>query len=821
MEERKRKLYGVASAGLLHDIGKLYQRADDFEGKAFLTTESRKVEDQACPPHWDGSGRRTHKHAVWTAAFWERHSGSLPLAKGIRLAAHEMDTIENVSSYHHNPTSGHPWQELMQIADHCSSGMDRTKAQDADSDEKGKGNFKSKRLLASWRETEAPHEHALGILTPEGENVFPTSTRSDEDQTAKYSELARELDSRIDSIKFQYEDKEQSGIHESLVELRYEALQSALEHTTWCVPSSTIDIPDISLFDHLRGTAAIAVALADFVMNEQDVMDAEKFGKEFCRFAVLDLAGIQKFIYDMEPTGFKGMAKVLRARSFFVNAMLEAVEIALLKELKLPRSQTLMNGGGKLVLLLPNRDGLGESIQRFQARLEKGLIETTHGRLRVHIGLGDPFGKTAMVVNPEELKQAYDSAFQDLAIKRLRPFAARIQEVDSARGERFEEGKEPCKACGKMMINEHKNDVYCSLCFAQKQLGEDLVSEPFVHFLEDKDNETFPGTGLKLELYDKPRYLKNLQRVYRLWDPEVTFEAVPLRYVAHYVPRKNGEVKSFEDLADEGISCRDGDTKKRGIRSLGVLAADVDNLGQLFGSVLSREKGGLTTLIGLSRQLNFFFGGVLQNKLHGSNIYTVYAGGDDMFFIGTWDALLDAVGEWRTLFHKFTCGTQHFSAGIALAKPGVPVNRLHDEVEEQLKLAKREIKNRVSIWGRLIGWEDWNEVVKAKDKFTVWRLDDSLSVGQIYRVLNYARRARRISVENSNLIDDAMWLPHMRYDIGRNLKDKEDKGEIYEYLNDLTMTDNKSFSQFYDIALSWAIYLTREAGEGKKSEQSE
>ena len=65
----------------------------------------------------------------------------------------------------------------------------------------------------------------------------------------------------------------------------------------------------------------------------------------------------------------------------------------------------------------------------------------------------------------------------------------------------------------------------------------------------------------------------------------------------------------------------------------------------------------------------------------------VFAGGDDLFVLGPWS---DAVRFAETLydsFHRFTGGNPDvtLSAGVALAKPGLPMRGIKELAEEQLE----------------------------------------------------------------------------------------------------------------------------------------
>lgn len=125
---------------------------------------------------------------------------------------------------------------------------------------------------------------------------------------------------------------------------------------------------------------------------------------------------------------------------------------------------------------------------------------------------------------------------------------------------------------------------------------------------------------------------------------------LPLGAYAYTIDEK---MATFEGLA----AC------SKGIRRLGVLRADVDNLGRAFVSGFHRafavrETGsGLPLTASLSQQLTQFFKAHLQTILQGTEgpvepfhlvwneagkrsprkAIVVYAGGDDLFIVGAWE----------------------------------------------------------------------------------------------------------------------------------------------------------------------------------------
>lgn len=134
-------------------------------------------------------------------------------------------------------------------------------------------------------------------------------------------------------------------------------LLAVLERYTWCLPSnSQEEIPDISLYDHLRTTAAIAACLYIYhcEKNEWDITSIKDSRKEKFRLVVGDLSGIQSYIFDISHHGAGGVAKRLRARSFYLSMLSEVASHKVLHTFGLPISNIIMASGGKFYILLPN-----------------------------------------------------------------------------------------------------------------------------------------------------------------------------------------------------------------------------------------------------------------------------------------------------------------------------------------------------------------------------------------------------------------------------------------------------------------------------------
>lgn len=118
-------------------------------------------------------------------------------------------------------------------------------------------------------------------------------------------------------------------------------LLTILEKYTWCTASNTQELnPDVSLFDHLKSTAAIAACLYRF--HESDLREEEIKRDDVEKFILLegDFSGIQNYIFDISH---KGAAKRLRARSLYVNLVADILSHKFLHAFELPACNTIIS----------------------------------------------------------------------------------------------------------------------------------------------------------------------------------------------------------------------------------------------------------------------------------------------------------------------------------------------------------------------------------------------------------------------------------------------------------------------------------------------
>ena len=150
----------------------------------------------------------------------------------------------------------------------------------------------------------------------------------------------------------------------------------------------------------------------------------------------------------------------------------------------------------------------------------------------------------------------------------------------------------------------------------------------------------------------------------------------------------DGDLKTFEHLAHDAQTI-DDDGRIRGAAALGVLKGDIDNLGQIFATTLG-ERATFASWAALSRRVSAFFSLVVP-QLCASNpafgdVYTVFAGGDDFYFVGPWLTIKQFASALRQAFARY-CGQNpnlHFSAAYLMVKPGHPMQIVTAQIEEEL-----------------------------------------------------------------------------------------------------------------------------------------
>jgi CRISPR-associated protein Csm1 len=308
-------------------------------------------------------------------------------------------------------------------------------------------------------------------------------------------------------------------------------------------------------------------------------------------------------------------------------------------------------------------------------------------------------------------------------------------------------------------------------------VGSYLPKANCVWFFDNPGDGKLPILGYSVSIGGQPPMGKNPYLVMKLNDTDLSNLSrwpAASKYMATYVARSDDRVLNFGEIANAAD----------GRKLLGFLKADVDRLGELFIFGLKRKDGSFDTIsrqATLSRLLDMFFTGWLESLLNSEfkNCYTVFSGGDDLFFVGPWNEIISLAGRIQVDFTEFTGNPQlTISAGIAITNPDYPVARAAELVEAELKKSKnREGKASITLLGTTLKWPDWAMVKKEWEYLQP--LTEDVPSAFLYNMLAFADMWHKYDNGKGDILG-LRYHPLLAYNISRNLDPKRMPG-IYKW----------------------------------------
>ncbi|WP_295455538.1 type III-A CRISPR-associated protein Cas10/Csm1 [uncultured Thiodictyon sp.] len=502
---------------------------------------------------------------------------------------------------------------------------------------------------------------------------------------------------------------------------------------THAIPSATAFgvKPEVSLYDHSKAVAALAVALWRYHHERGDdpaaVVTAQRHRTDWDQDKLLliqgDLFGIQEFIFASGGETQRRAAKLLRGRSFYVGLLTECAAMRVLDALALPPTSQITNAAGKFLIVAPHTEATLTALARVRAELDAWFLEHSFGQSGVGLAWL-PATCNDFLSTPGEAKR--HSRFSDL-MKRL---FAQLEQAKAQRFglcgvdapapvfagflDRFDNTRGACEIDGRSPavtdITEGERTIQPSrLAKDQIDLGNWLTG--FERLLVSR--ERIVSNTLEVDLFgyrigftgnaeDTGRFGPAVQagNPLRAWDfslPDADgtrplWNGYARRAINAYAPRFAGNEAAdpwlrdkyqgcdpdgaFDPARDEPktfnhLACEDlkPDTEHRwiGIRALATLKGDVDNLGLIFQQGL--EAPTFAKMAALSRQMNAFFALYLpwRCRTRFTNAYTVFAGGDDFFLLGPWHAQMALARELRSDFARYVAGNPGIHFSAGLA----------------------------------------------------------------------------------------------------------------------------------------------------------
>ena len=764
----------VVIASLFHDLGKIAQRAKADE---FLTPG---MEGQLLP---NKGGWYSHRHA------WYTHGAVLALRDSFPQGI-DAERVANLAALHHNPGSATDW--IIAEGDRISSGADRTLRE---LETEKKSGYIEQACLSVFTSVRLPGKAdspemflELAPLSPEHGYPKPSFRNSSTAYRAIWDGLISDL----------------KAIRTDDIPAYLDAADAALEHWTWSVPSTTIDQPDISLYDHVRTAAAFSAALYRFHEEERnlDVIKAlQDPGKE--KFALVsgDLSGIQKYLFDLKTAKYS--AKILRARSFELRVLAESAVRMVCREFRVPIFARISNAGGRFLLVLPNYADTGARLEKLQTEIDVAFIDRFAGQVAMPLSLPVTASKQSLYQGEEHFSSLFRSitdASAEAKQHKLQHGLASIGHVLHTDYEQLESaiaaGGTVCPICDirpSALAGEP-----CNRCDSLIYAGTQLPKARYLSISTRRESTHGLAllSGERLFFHNEPQPGTMPARIHEF---ESGFGHARMPYT---VPIEQGSVKEFEQIAEASS----------GVKHLAMFKADLDSLGYIFSTGLGPALS-ISRYATLSRTLDYFFTVMVRDMIESRpefrDIYTVYSGGDDLCVIGPWDVILEFAANFAARFRKFTCNSPSLtvSGGIALAGRGLPVRRMADEAEEQLDLAKDTPgKDSVAAFGVSVRWKQYANLLEDARALSDELVSGGAATAAIYALLQDSRRAENfahgdISPEN------ALWKSHFAYSLRRSKASKATMDILTKYSVDAGSMITAR------ILASIALYKSRKGGK--------
>lgn len=639
--------------------------------------------------------------------------------------------------------------------------------------------------------------------------------------------------------KIPYDDgfykKIEQDLSNILRQLKYEdtyinSLLEVMEGTLTYIPSSTAkgERPDISLYDHVKLTAALGNCIYQY-LEEKGEKDYKRilfdegvkfYNKKAFLLASIDISGIQAFIYDIQN---EDALKNLRARSFYLEIFMENVIDEIFDAEGLSRTNLIYSGGGHAYFLLPNTKTAISKLEKIEEKLNKWLLE--YFKIGLYMGFGYvPCSADDLKNEPEgSYREIFSQITEKMADKKNHRYSAK--QILFLNKEIKMEHERECRIC-------HRSDRLgaenlCEICSGFLILARGILKNDFFTIISEKESERaipiFPERylvtdtkeRLKNRMKNQPQYIRAYCKNNMYTGDSISTKLWVGDYKSH---------DTFEELVQGA----------KGIRRLAVLRADIDNLGKTFVQGFENEetKGKYNTLSRtsvFSRKLSLFFK-LHMNDILKKGVYSldgeseerrraaiVYSGGDDVFIVGAWKDILEFSVDLYQNLAKYTQKAISISAGIGIYFPKYPISYMAEqsgELEDASKDrrdADGEIrKNAITVFekGNTYAWDIFIEQV-LEEKFRV--IYEFFSKSQdrgknfLYHLLELFRGEEKI-----NLARLAYTLSKLEPDT----KDEEEKQKYHEFSKKIyEWKKNEEDSRQAMTAIYIYAYLVREEVE--------
>jgi len=557
-----------------------------------------------------------------------------------------------------------------------------------------------------------------------------------------------------------------SGVNDELSLRHYIKTFSELSRRytffTPSAPSIEVEVRN-SLYAHHKTSAALASAI---IINKRNNIDG--------KFTIIlgDVAGIQRYVYGSRM--YKGALKMLRSRSIYLSILTEAIARHIVDRLGLlPLNIIFCSGGHFMILAHYVKE---DELERILRGVEEFLLKEQRGL--VGLKLSYTYMDRGDFIDRERLRGKLDEARRGLGESSLRLLKRIMYSgFDEVFGP-IPVGGEICYSCGRSEeVKPEKEDgeeaYVCERCYLMRELAKELKDARYIIAISwgegmmnpeeisiDRPEEgiytgplNFTINGLSIS-YHIARSLESVLRlvdmflrlnleprdvdIYKINDTDISSELGELKGLSEkyrdlvcrvslgfkFIPKHTpvsgeGSIREFDEMAKVS----------RGSKMIGYLKLDIDNLGRRLIEYCETISDFLT----FSEIVSFIMEGCIEHMLSieegdRDRLYLIYSGGDDLFLVGSWDAVVEATERmYRGLrgILKMDHGGPTLSAALNIEDPKTPVKVCSETLSEKLKKVKEAGKDGVMIIGRKISWDGFMNSLETAKKISQY-IDEGL-----------------------------------------------------------------------------------------------
>ena len=680
-------------AALLHDIGKFRQRA----------TERYK-------PHQEHSYEFVNNDF---ADFFSRCG----------------DAFKNAIRHHHrNPT------QLQHLIEKQVILADRFSATEREDEEREVEDFVQSPLVSllsrlKCADKDKEYRYKLMALNFDRDAIIPTETA--DVNRDEYGKLWTDFKKAF--------RKATEGAH--YTPAHYQTIVALLHKYTSRMPSATSSekskektIPDISLYNHLRTTAAIAACIGRELTTDTEVDEElnlliakKESNRKICALIKGDISGIQNFLYHIVSDGASNQ---LRGRSFYLQLLTEAIAHWILRQLELPLTNLLLASGGLFYILAPYSEAK-EKLDTLRQKISEKLWELHWGdiscilarkSIKAHDFKAENFSKKWGEVS-EKVQQRKQQKWSEMDTHQM--FENLFEPYQNGEVSDSDENEKDYREFGDLGKKLRKAEYMIAF----------EVADASTDSAEPTWNDAIKAFGLDIHICEDtgekpdPKHTKHVI-VYRLAETnfltgieEYQWDSISESYdfrIFKPVTATRHDPKDPEKIADYNYLAE----ASEGVKWLGALRMDVDDLGTVFTEKL--DNATISRLATLSESLRLFFEGYVPSLCREYNaeqeqeiLELIYAGGDDLFLVGGWSALPEIAERIRSEFRQFVTGDHvTLSGGIAIEHKKYPLYQFAAKSGEAEKAAKIiDEKNAITFLQKPMAWADFEVVRNWYSKF--------------------------------------------------------------------------------------------------------